>query len=67
MKGKGRGERCKENKKERATTDAVAETTRLRCDITLVLKVVGWSLFISLIETMEMAHNKYSYIQLTQL
>eukprot|EP00957_Ditylum_brightwellii_P113093 8625146-Ditylum_brightwellii.AAC.1 len=67
MKGKGRGERCKENKNKRAATDVVAETTMLRCDITLVLKVVGWNVFVSLIKTMEAAHNKYSYIQLTQL
>ena len=67
MKGKGRGDRCEENKKERAATDVVAETTRLRCDIALVLKVGVWSVFVSLIETMEVAHSKYSYIQLTQL
>eukprot|EP00957_Ditylum_brightwellii_P193972 14772530-Ditylum_brightwellii.AAC.1 len=67
MKGKGRGDRFEENKKERAAMDVVAETTRLRCDITLVLEVVGWSVFSSLNETMEVAHNKYSYIQLTQL
>ena len=50
MKGKGRGDRCEENKKERAATDVVAETTRLRCDIALLLKVVGLSAFVSLIK-----------------
>ena len=47
--------------------DVIEETARLRYDIVLVFKVVGWSLFISLTETMEVPHNKYSYIQLTQL